>query len=213
MAKKMTWNKGLRKLALKKRRRRLPFTKRQAKAIKKLAVSTTELKEYTTSFSDASVVQKNIQLFTYANIVQGDGDGERIGDEINVRDLDIRFSMKSGTASCVGIIYIIEQLGDEDNFYTDFNTNFTDINTYLPNYQTAGERYKVHVARKFSINSVNMPDRQFRFKIKPIIKKINYPATTGLPHDKGKLFMLIATNNSTATQITLEGNYRYRYYD
>lgn len=93
-----------------------PFTKKQVKAIKKIAEHTGELKVYDTSISSTSIVSGSlINLFSSSShygIVQGDGQNERIGDELTIKDYNFKINFTSGTTNGTVRLILFQNLGD-----------------------------------------------------------------------------------------------------
>lgn len=204
--------KFVKKMYRKKRSFRRPFNKGQVKAIRKIALRSGEIKELVGSLSDGSIVtaSANPVAISYT-MAQGDGEGERIGDEITIKDISVNMVINSGTANGSIRVIFYQKLSDT----TDLTSNMTDINDYYPSLKNSTGAYKILYDRNFQLDPDGVSNKFVRVKFNKQLKvhKINYDAGASTFNNTGTVLGLILTNNATASQITMTGKSRIRYYD
>lgn len=187
-----------------------PFTKQQLKAIKTISQHSQELKKNVTTDSSASITET--APFTPSNaltIAQGDGDGERVGDKIKIKDIHWKVNLRSGTVNDVVRAYVVQFFNNSISGELAINPNEFHLDTDA----TDGLKYKILYDKTFQLNSVNQPSRQLDIKIKkPPMSLLEYDAgATTL--DKGQINLVITTLNTTASQMTGSSSCKVRYYD
>lgn len=201
------------------RRSRFPLSKRQVKAVKKIAQGQKEIKEVTQDYTDSSVVAANANVVAlntlYDNIAQGTDDDERIGDKIYIKDLSVNMTLNSGTAN--GNIRILAyQMLDDELDTAGLASFFTDINGYWPDFQTTNSKYKILMDKRLVLNAASQPNKsiQFRFPAKRLpVKQIQYDDATTTFNSRGLVRIHVLTDNATASQMTYAASARLRYTD
>lgn len=199
--------------------RRMPFSKKQVKVIKKLALQTGEVKEISNSSTFSSIVKTSaLTGVMNTTIPQGDGEGQRIGDEITYKDIRFSCTFNSGTASGLLRVIAVQRLDNSTNG-NPFQglSNPGDINNPYPTLEEAGGRYKILKVWNSSVSSAGKKDTMcvmnIPYKSLPI-KKLTYdPTLSTLSTNAGVVYFVVLTNNTTASQLTGSYEIRTRYYD
>lgn len=201
-----------------KYKKAMPFSKRQVKAIKKIAIKTGEVKTIDTNTTDSSLVLTSGMSIDMPTIAQGDTDSTRDGDLINLDSLQYRIRVNSGTANglvrCVVVQFGQQQDGDSSPF---FEGNLDPTFLY-PDLDTIQTEYKVLYDSVKECNPQGRNNIYFKIRIpKKKLKwtKVEYSDSAGLSSDiiRGKVFCKLYTNNTTASQMTAEANSRLKFYD
>lgn len=140
-----------------KKKSKMPFTRRQAKAIKKLSVASSELKvkedlaNNLGSFTDSAPFQYSMNTMALA---QGTDDDERIGDKIKVKNITYKLRIKPGSAgynTTDGHMYRVcaVQTYDADAITAAVIPNPLEN---WPDYQTSNVKYKVLYNKVITLN-------------------------------------------------------------
>ncbi len=184
------------------------------KRVQAVIMASAELKEIAETATDSSLTlaspfSDNIP----GSIPQGDGDGQRIGDRIEVKDISIKASVFSGTAS--GLVRCIVYQGLEDN-PPDTASMTLGPNDFYPPLTSTNSKYKILFDRVISMD----PDYRssFLFNIRIPAKKlgkknIEFDSGAETLLSGGLVVLRITTDNTTATQMTVDSNFRLRYVD
>ncbi len=189
------------------RRPKQSFKKRVLSVMK----SSAELKEVVETSTDTSLTDASSFSETITNPAQGDGDNQRIGDRLEIKDLSIKASVFSGTASGLVRCYVYQSMGDvlPQNMILLPNDFYLKI-------QDSQSKYKVLYDRVISLD----PDYRssYLFNIRIPVKKmgkkaIHFDAAASTVVDGGTILIKITTDNTTVSQMTVDCNYRYRYVD
>lgn len=134
---------------------RLPFSKKQVSAIKKIAVQSGETKIFTTTDAlDTSVEVSLGTTFDWTGavpllVVEGTGEEQRIGDEITLQSYNFRMKFNSNVSGNVNMRLLCVYFPDNDG--TGFASLMTDgVNSPLPRKEAFGSgSYKVLMDRYF----------------------------------------------------------------
>lgn len=200
--------------ALNKARARAPLTRRQVKAVKKIALSTGELKKREWNADNVDLYAGNgASLMTsgLTDIIQGDGDGERVGDKIKLKKVVLRgvVDAKSAQAACLRL-YIVQ------THFDSTGSGFGDIapDEFMPDADAVGGNYTLLYDKIMYVNPNGNEKRHFKVsipgkKLKPV--KYDAAATTIAT---GQLFAyLVPDDNVTTGNIDLDCNGKLFYYD
>ncbi len=147
------------------------------------------------------------------NIAQGDGNGQRIGDHIEVKDLSIKASVFSGTASGLVRCYVYQGLEDNP---PDTTAMTLAPNDFFPSLQDTNSKYKVLYNKVISLDPDYRSSFLFNIRIpakKLGLQRIEFDAAAETIVGGGLVKMRIETDNTTASQMTVDSNYRLRYVD
>lgn len=199
------------------KRRGKVFTKKQVKVIKKLALSTGELKSFETTSTNSSLVASTGDGHSgVLAIPQGDGDEERVGDQIRIRDIHYKVLLTSGTANGAVRVVLYQELGNDNplSSASDFLPNA--LLPKLADLGTASAGYKILFDRVYYLSAASVPNKVVNIRIpasKLKYSKIDYSTSAGTTPSKGDINLYIGTNNTTASQMTTSINCRTRYYD
>lgn len=199
-------------------KKKMPFNRRQVKAIKKLAESSGELKSLDgAAITSASLISgTGVTFFNTAlsAIPQGDGEAQRIGDQLRIKDLHARFLVDAGTAQGAVRVTIFQQL--EDVLPAGVPTSTGSVQQFWPNIQTSLTKYQKLYDKVVYLDGNGKSSHLFDIKIpasKLMIKKWNYDSGATSLTGGGQIRGSIMTNNLTALQMTVNGVQRIRYYD
>lgn len=190
-----------------------PFSKKQVKAIKKISQSSGELKEEKEIGTSASLTDTTPFTMTAGGVIpQGDGNGERVGDKIRIKDCSFRCQLECGTASGTVRVVAFQELEDEEPDMSSLSVP----NDFWPDIQTSVAKYQVLYDRSFCMDpevlshkliNLNFPAKKLRVKYKEFAS-----ASTTL-RSGGEVRIRILTNNTVINQMTVDCNSRIRYYD
>lgn len=220
-SKAKTSNKMFRKSYNKKKR--MLFSKRQVKAIQKISQKSGELKKKELNF-DSTGITLTSPLTASINgmaIAQGDGDDERIGDKLFIKDLDYKIQLSAGLVDDLVRVYIVQYDTDRTSYAT--STNFPvgsgndSIVSFMPDMDdTNGNKYKVLYDKVFKIGEKNnQENRLIKIHIpgQRLLNKYVEFDDTATTIIKGEIDCSVITNNTTATQIVANSIFRLRWYD
>lgn len=196
-------------------KKRTPFNKKQVKAIRKIAETSGELKYANITDTSSSLTNATAMSIVMPDIAQGDGDNQRIGDRITLRDYSVKAILNSGTANGLVRVYAIQ-------FPDASETSVPELANLLPNdfYPTSedidGVKYRILYDRVFKVGSATNQVQLVNFKLsgKKLNRMIEYNADAGAAADiiKNRIVVYFTTENATASQITVDSNCRIRYY-
>lgn len=149
-------------------------------------------------------------------IAQGDDNAERVGDSINLKSLRYQVVIKSGTASGLVQAYVFQELSDTAPSGFSINHSSVPINSPFPKMDIAQFPYKILFNRRFVLDpdnkdthylDIRLPSRMMK------VKKLTFESSTGNVLTHGKVTLHIKTDNTTASQMTVDSNCRCEYYD
>lgn len=197
------------------RRRRMPFNKKQLKAIKKIANHSGEIK-----YKDATASSINpfsgspaTLLSTWLNLAQGVDNDERVGDSVRLRNILLRLKVKNNTTSSKYLRFLVIQVRG-DTAPSNMPPNQSE--PFLPKAENVGEPYRKLVDKKIMLSSTagGIDKVLLSFNIKkflsPIIK-FDDAATTV---NQGQIyFYLIADTDTSTGNISATLYSRTNYYD
>lgn len=186
------------------------FNRKQVKAIKKIAQASGELKHLDVTFTSAGLVSSgSLSDKTNLAIPQGDGEGQRVGDQLDVKDMHIKAQINSGTANGSVRMFVYQHLED-----TDPSVGNLLPNDFWPTIQTSLQKYKILYDRTINLDSDGKSNHLFDAKIKKFgVSKISYDTGASTVTGPGEISINFSTNNATASQVTVDCNCRVRYYD
>lgn len=198
--------------------KKMPFSRKQAKAIKKLAEQSGELKSKVDSNSTSSLTSAAAFTHGLQDIIPAAGTGldQRIGDQFTIKDIDYRISLASGTANGLIRCVIYQQLGVETGEPSLGVAGFwPSLDTGSGSSFTDEGKYKVLMDKMYTLNSVSRPNLFIRHKVKAkdLLVKAPQVNSAGTDFLKGKLQLQIYTSNATASQMVVSSNMRLRWYD
>lgn len=196
------------------RKKRMLFSRKQVKAISKIAQHSGELKfgDEQTATSASLIATSDFTDSLIPAIAQGDALNERIGDDIILKDVRIRANVSAGTASGLVRCYVIQTFQDLANYSGAFNDILP--NDFMPTINdTGGNKYKVLYDRVVNLDSDSLSNYLFNITLKKFpMKKVSFDAGA-TTIQKGAINIFISTLNTTASQMTVDCNSRIRYYD
>ncbi len=176
-----------------------------------------ELKYIDSNETDSSLISTSgFAMDGIPTIVQGDDNAERIGDSINLKSLRFQVLLKSGTASGLVQAFVFQELTDTAPSGISINHSSVPINSPFPKMDVAHQAYKILFNRRFVLDDSNMDTKYLDIKLpasKLGIKKITFESPTGNIVTSGKVSLYIKTDNTTASQMTVDCNCRVEYYD
>lgn len=197
-------------------KKRLPFSRKQASAIKKIALKSGEKKVFemaqtTPSLTNASPVK--IDIATNFRVAQGDDDGQRDGNQITMKNLKLKLQLLGPTSSNLYRLYVIQWLDKSEP------SGITNIQAhdFLPRLESADRPYQVLMDRTFKyfsegiaqyqIHNVNVPMGKLK------IKRLSYEDsdTLGSLITKGNIAVYMTSVSGVSTSTTING--RLSYYD
>lgn len=198
------------------RKKKMPLTRAQARAVKKIASNSGELKEKQLTITTASVgsgLNFAIGTALTANfaIAQGTDDDERIGDSLRIKDLCYKFNLTAGSTggNTEPVRVVLYQC--LDNVVTAL---LADTFSFWPNRQTADRSYKKLYDRiVYPIDGQNNESKFFDICIKGkklVQVEFDDAATT---ISRGEIIMQIIPMNTGANVLKIEGLGRLRYHD
>lgn len=195
-------------------RRGAPFSKKQVKAIQKIAQHSGEMKNNSDNQTSSSLISTSpfIHRMSHITIDQGDGEGQRVGDEIFIKQLSWRCLVDAGTAQGILRVIVIQQLSDTlDSFSTGLL-----VNSFLPDKATTNGRYKVLYDKLMyvggDVKNSQLIKLNFRNNRLPI-KKVHFDEGLATYSGGGDIEFYVITDNTTASQITCNANLKLMYYD
>lgn len=208
-------SKQYRKRAPKKMMR--PFSRKQVKAIVKLAQHSGELKQKSDSEVMTSLVETNPHLHDLGDfaIAQGTDNDERIGDKIRIKDLSYIVRLYPGSAgydTTAGHQYRICVIQELDN--GSFGTaSFPNPGEFWPNAESADVRYKILFNKVYLLNPDDTNSKRHEFKImgKKLRQVVFDDGVTTISQNNVKMAVIPLT--TTANQLSVSTTARIRYYD
>lgn len=203
------------------RNKRLPFSRRQVKAVRRIATSTSESKYVDNSDSHSSMVASDNGLVGFImpfsndgllNISQGDGVSNRDGNSVFIKGIKLKGILKAVSSGAhhlrIMLIRVPDQLEtSNDDRYTDFNA--MDVSSLYPR---DTKPYKILWDKTYSIDSNNYPLQLINKYVK-INKKVHYEDGTGSNVSRGQIALAFYTDNTTASAISLSLNSRTYFKD
>lgn len=195
-------------------KRRMPFTKSQMKAIQKISQRSGELKHVDSSSTHTSVVTgggQNLYLSTATLPAQGDGENQRVGDQINIKSVRFKAQVNCGTANGSVRCYVVQHLDD-----TVATINNLDPNDFFPTLQTSLTKYKVLYNKVIQLDPDGKSNHIFMVDIpakRLKIKRLNFDSAASTLTGGGDISFHVTSNNATASQMTSDLNTRFSYYD
>lgn len=187
-----------------------PFSRKQVKAIRKIAEKSGELKskQYNNTDND---LQSTFNMNTGAlSIAQGTDDDERIGDSIYLHKVQARFQVNTLVSSTLRLFAFqcLEEVAPS-------GVSTLKPNEFWPNIQVSGARYKVLYDRVINIDpdskgsmllKVDIPGKKLK------IKKIPFDEGAATMKN-GQVLIYLTSTNTTASQITVDANLKAYWYD
>jgi len=184
------------------------------KAIKKISQASGEQKTIEDNKTSSSFVSSS--AFTHSSNdvapAQGDGEAQRVGDKIRVKDYSWRALIDAGTTQGIVRLLIIQQLADTLN---SFSTSIS-CHSFLPDMNITNGRYKVIEDRLFYVGGDKQNSMVLKRHIsakKLALKSMEFDEGAATYIGNGKLHIFLFTNNATASQLTVDSNLKLRYYD
>lgn len=202
------------KRGYRKKRMRM-FNKKQVKAIRKIANSSGEKKQYELANSTSSFTASGSPYLIAWNslyaIPQGTGKDDRVGDQITLKSIHFRaFVRQYGTAAhCMVRLLVYQCLEDVDPSFSGF-----EITSLLPTLNQTKSKYKVLVNKTFPIESDNKHAKVLEYNIKKFpIRKLSYDAGATTTTSGGKIIAVLYTDNVINNCIYVTSQVRLNYKD
>ncbi len=189
-----------------RRFKKKPFSRKQVKAIKKIADNSGEVK-----FEDDSAVNTNLRdtsnnQHNLTGVVQGDNQSERIGMKVKLQRLMIKASVVSTQPRSLRM-YVIY-------FPSDANVTLGELDDILPNEfyprDTDLPRYQILWDRCYSLDA----NKGFTIKKSIDLKgRVQSYSDTTANAINGDLFVIYTTDNQTASAVSVDSHARLLYTD
>lgn len=195
-----------------KHRSRKGLNKVEKKQVLSLINKQDDVKVKEEAFTDSSLTEASPASDQVPGaIAQGDGDAERIGDRLRFKDISYRYQVNSGTASGLVRFTMYQELEDEE---PDMNT-FVLPNDFWPDLNASVAKYQILVDKVIEL-APDIKERHLfsgRIPVKKLrMKGLEYADASTTIRGGGQLRIRILTDNTTASQMTVDGNYKVRYY-
>lgn len=209
----MPYKKKLRRVKLKKR---LPFSKKQAKAIIKLSHKSQELKQKLDTETDASVTASapfHHDIGDFA-LAEGTGQDERIGDNIKIKDLMFLIRVIPGSVgfnTTTGHTYrlFVYQNYDDSSILAVMPGPLE----FYPNPSIVNTSYKVLYNKVITLNPDNTNNKFHKIKIKGnMLKKVNFDIGASTI-TSNNVRCVLKPITDTANELQVVSSARIRYYD
>lgn len=157
----------------------------------------------------------NGSVLHLTNIAQGDGDGQRTGNSIFVRNVSFRGTLvRASQDERVRVMLFIDkqQIGDTIPAPTDVLTTTGTTNAVYSflNPNTVG-RFSILRSRLYSLTA-DRPTIALNWNVN-LRHHVRYNGTTGSDIQRGGIYMLIISTASSGNGITLERVCRVSYHD
>lgn len=206
-----------RKYKKKQYSKRKPFSKKQVKAIVKIASKSTELKSKELSYTDSSITgsggfyQRSLSEFT---ISQGPDNDERQGDKIRVKDMSCILRILPGSAGYDTTnghdfrVLVYQELG-----INSIASSMPDPLSFFPRSEDVDSKYKVLYNKIYKLQ----PDdtNNIMCKINLSGKRLKDPvfddAATTIHSNNIRVMVIPLT--TTANQLQVVSKLRLRWYD
>ncbi len=189
---------------------------KQIKQVKKIALSQGELNHLDTAISSASLTASSaFTLNSFFDIGQGDAENQRVGDQLQIKDLKINVRISAGSANGIVRCVMWQQLDDAQPTGMGGYSNLPP-GDFLPTIQVSITKYKVLKDFYFDLNSAGKNNKFLKIRIPAKMlahKKINFDSGASTITGPGKIHFKLTTNNTTASQMVVDGNARASYYD
>lgn len=200
------------------RKKRLPLSRNQVKAVRKIALQSQELK-----YIDSSALQGSTNIFSgTANIVsnffdgidQGDDNGNREGDSIQVKSFKLRFHAKmDGTERALLRVLCIQTRGQTAPSTLTGTSTAPSPLEFLPKMDSEDEPYRVLYDKVLALNEDGSSGKYFTVdlaKKKGFIRKIQYENNATTTVNSGKVYVMLIASTNISTGEGLSCNYHYR---
>ncbi len=193
------------------RRSNPPLSRRQAKAVRKIAQTSGEMKSSQQSL-DSTSLDGTASLQVLSQIIQGDGEGQRIGDSIKIARMVWRGVLDAALdeAAVVRLLVIQTQ-------FPSTGTGFTSISPkdFMPNSETVGGKYKILADKIVSVSDTGANQKRF-FKISvpgSKMKTANYDAAATTLADGNLMVFAHADDLVSANHLILNSEVKVLYHD
>lgn len=198
------------------RKKRMPFSKKQVKAIKKIAEHSSELKSKEVNGADVSITSPAPFAFTLNsfNLAEGDGDDERIGTKISVKDICYKFRVGPGSAglSTLGHVYninVIQHLGNE----TIGSSSQIGPLQFFQKANDTDEKYKILYHKTVTLQPSSQNNKFHNIKIKgKLLNQILFDVGT-TTCQLNNVSLIVKPYTSVANELRLDYIARIRWYD
>lgn len=149
------------------------------------------------------------------SIAQGDGDGNRTGNSVFVRSVNIRGVLKLNLASAelaqpirLAVVIDTQQLSDTG---VNVANVYEAVNTYSHLNSDVAGRYKILYSHVFVPSTATMAQMPFQINL-PMQQHVRFNGTTGSDIQKGGIYFLYMSNVASASNppsIDLEARVSY----
>lgn len=198
-------------------KKRMLFSKRQVKAIHKIAQNSGELKSKedlsnnTSSITESSPLSYNLTTMALA---QGDGSNERVGDKIRIKDIQYRIRVKPGSLgydTTNGHVYRLLVIQGSNNDVGGVS-NINPLE-FFSTQQSNDSKYKILYNKIFRINPDSIETKFHIIKLEG--HKFNQVifdsgATTV---SQNEIALRLTPLTTTALQLQADYSVRLRFYD
>lgn len=143
------------------------------------------------------------------NIPQGDGDGERIGNKIMCKGIQMKLNINCSVSQTFRILVFWVK---PEFAGTDLDTSFDNMNylSFLP--RNISPQYKLIMDKTYDMDPDNK-DRLTLTKYFKLNKEITYSGSLGSDLQNGRLVIYFKTSNSTASSVGYDLRLRTYYKD
>lgn len=163
----------------------------------------------------SSVAMTTGAVSNVVGVAQGDGDNQRSGNSIFVRNYNFKGSIVHNAAGSntqfvrVSVVMDTQQVGDTNPAYTDI---YESASPYAHlNSNTVG-RFKVLYSRIITVNNNDKTSSLVSINL-PMRHHVRYNGTAGTDLQKGGIFFCSSVDEPTANMPTISGEHRTSYHD
>lgn len=212
---KLSYNRKSKKF-VSRRNKRMPFSKKQVKAIKKISELSSELKSKVITGNDASITQGSPYVVTLNSfgIAQGTDNDERIGEDIRIKDLWYKIHLYGGSAGLYsgGHCYSLTVLQHDGNEALTASSQISPLE-FFPSGQDSEENYKILFHKVYTLNPSSVDNKYHSIKIngKKLRKVFFDDATTTVK--RNSISIILKPLTSTVNRLEADWTGRLRWYD
>lgn len=193
------------------------LSRKQKKQVKQLVKQDRELKYVDSNETDTSLIASSgFAQDGIPTMAQGDDMGERIGDSIDIKSIRFQVLLKSGTASGLVQVFAFQELTDTAPSGISINHSVVPIHSPFPKMDVAQQAYKILFNKRFVLDPDSKDTAYVDIKVpakKLGLSRLTFESATGNVLTAGKISLYIKTDNTSATQMTVDSNCRVEYYD
>jgi hypothetical protein len=202
------YKKGKKNIYLKNRK---PFSRRQVKAISKIAQRSGEKKTYEQAMDNSNLYSSGGSSLQCIPMIQGDGNQQRVGDTIKVDKLVWRgYIHADGSLPVLARLLVIQVVSPSTG------AGFTSIrpDSFLPDMESTNTSYKVLADKIISAHPNGKELQFFKIKVKGKRLKSSEYDSGATTLARGNIMCFVATNEGLTTgNAELFSNVKVFYHD